>query len=523
MVAIELVTIELVVIELVTIELAAIKLVDFASVLAMDHAGMVCMFKSLQDIGLRGFLEGTTYVFDNVVTEFFINAKVIVGTVASTVCNRKLVITKEIFSATFQLPLEGMPSLADIPKETITEMRHTFSATDVDFKVSSKKKEMLFAYRLLHDIVAKSIFNWGRILFQRLLSMVQNRKRQSQGFIVPISMLMGNLVKTDIGASVKLHSQNILMGKFVQSYIKKNQDIISKGETSKRTGDAASNTGESMPRQEEPTVTKSVAGAQVHKPSNIKSAGEGQQKKKKTRKVAAVATQNIEQPPVEPERPVAPTNFDSEEVSEPDSCPLVGHRCRQEQVIKSSDSESTISMPLTNFVKRRRTQRQHQQMGWTGVTIASQPDPIQDSPTENFRIGQHDDRLKRTRDNGELRVIATVHRDHRAMAGLPFLNREISYLESASPQEQPLTLKFSSLADQEQVSAGNERPQLDLPNDEHTEMTTHKHQAQENEPPKEFPLEDLSDTTSCNNPIRQPAVARTPSNLIIRHRPQSVL
>ncbi|KZV17895.1 hypothetical protein F511_06822 [Dorcoceras hygrometricum] len=97
--------------------------VSFTSVLAMEHDGMVRMFKALEDTGLRGFLEGTTLVFESVVTEFFSNARVIAGTIVSTVSGKNLVVTEELFSRTFKIPTEGMQNLSGIPNETITEMR----------------------------------------------------------------------------------------------------------------------------------------------------------------------------------------------------------------------------------------------------------------------------------------------------------------------------------------------------------------------------------------------------------------
>ncbi|KZV51604.1 hypothetical protein F511_35107 [Dorcoceras hygrometricum] len=121
----------------------------------MEHTGMVRMFKTIADTRLHRFLEGTTYVFESVVVEFFSNARVIAGTVVSTVCGQKLVITEETFFGTFKLPTEGMTNSANISKERITEMRTRFSATEVPFKSSGKKKELIFEYRLLHDIVAK--------------------------------------------------------------------------------------------------------------------------------------------------------------------------------------------------------------------------------------------------------------------------------------------------------------------------------------------------------------------------------
>ncbi|KZV54165.1 hypothetical protein F511_37091 [Dorcoceras hygrometricum] len=423
---------------------------------------MVHIFKSLEDIGLRGFLEGTNYVFENVVTEFFANAEVIAGTI--------------------------------------------------------------------------------------------NPKNQSQGYTVPVNMVMETLVKADLRASIKLHSQKVLTSKSVQSYINKNQDIAPEGETSKRAEDTASNTGVSMPHQEEPTRNK-------------------------------LATQTVERKSVEDRRQVCPTNFDSED-SELDSCPLVTRRCRRKQVSESHDSESTISLPLKDFVKRRRTQRQHQDMGWTGEgdfydehfatgskepekayheqdakmgndfqlsnqwcetqldfmnpndkvsdDIRNEPAPVEEycqllitsawdnvsarmtifevratlrkerrslimykvlelelenlyhEHIANFKLdvpSVNHDFLCFRRLHKELRMIAAVHRNHRVMAGLPFINQDISYLESTSHQEQSFALEFSSLADHEKGAAQARSHQIDQQAAKNMAMTSHEHQAQENESP----------------------------------------
>ncbi|KZV30926.1 hypothetical protein F511_28876 [Dorcoceras hygrometricum] len=323
--------------------------VNFESVIGMEHAGMVGMFKSLEDTGFHEFLEGTTYIFESAVTEFLSNARVIAGTVVSTVRGQKLVVTEEIFSGTFKLPTEGMPNFANIPNETIAEMRTKFSATKVPFKISGKKRELFFEYRLLHDIVAKSLcakagsfdsvtcenfkfmvaisagisVNWGRILFHRLLRMVQNPRKQSQGYTVQISMLMELLVKADLGASTKLHAKKVLTNK----------------------------------QKVQPKVTKFLAGGtEQNVPNPKKRKHKGGEKKTQTKPF--------------------------EEDSETNSCPLVKRRCRKKQASELSDSETTNSMTHTHFMKRR-TQRQHQQSGWTGVTIATQPDPIPASITES--------------------------------------------------------------------------------------------------------------------------------------------
>ncbi|KZV51578.1 hypothetical protein F511_10531 [Dorcoceras hygrometricum] len=265
-------------------------LVDFASVLAMEHTCMVHMFKFLEDIGLRA------------------------GTIISTVCNCKLAVTEDIFLETFKLPTKGITVLADIQKATIVEMQHRFSATEVPFKISGNTREMHFEYRLLHDIVAKSIcakagsfysvtcenfdfmtaisarisVNWGRILFQRLLGMVQNSKKQSWGYTVPISIMLTTLVQADLRESVKLHSKNVLKSRSVQAYIKQNQDIIPEGEPSTRGEDTASNPETRFPHQETPLETESLVVVKetvVNKPEKRKHKDGG--KKNRTNKVTS--------------------------------------------------------------------------------------------------------------------------------------------------------------------------------------------------------------------------------------------
>ncbi|KZV22338.1 hypothetical protein F511_05292 [Dorcoceras hygrometricum] len=196
-------------------------------------------------------------------------------------------------------------------------------------KTSSFDNVTCEKFEFMAAISAGISVNWGRILFQRLLGMVENSKKQSQGYTVPINILLTTLVKADLGASVKLHPQKILTSKFVQTYIKKNQDIAPEGETSKHTEDTASNTE-----------------------------GGG--------------SQGL--PPVPKKR----------------ICPLVARRFKQKQKSESSDSESTIDLPLKEFAKRRRTQRQHTQMGWTGASIVSQPDPIPFVPAKAEQLPNED-------------------------------------------------------------------------------------------------------------------------------------
>ncbi|KZV20383.1 hypothetical protein F511_39356 [Dorcoceras hygrometricum] len=169
--------------------------VEFESVLAMEHTEMARMFKYLVDTGLEGFLAASGSVYETDVAEYFANARVIRGTIVSFVANRKLAMVKEIFAEAFGIPTEGATSFLDVPKDTVV-----------------------------------------------LVNMVNNPKRQSQGFAVQVSVLLENLVKADLGESVKLHPQKVLTNKSVQTYIKTNLDVKPTGETSKQIEDTASGT-----------------------------------------------------------------------------------------------------------------------------------------------------------------------------------------------------------------------------------------------------------------------------------------
>ncbi|KZV33731.1 hypothetical protein F511_26494 [Dorcoceras hygrometricum] len=181
---------------------------NFKSVLSMDNAGTVRMFKSLEESGLRGFFGAYSSVFEGALIEFFANASVIAGTIVSTVANRKMVVMKDVFVEMFQIPIERMVSFSELLDKTVVEMKVWFSSTGVPFRPPNKKKDMKVEYRLLHDIVAKYLsakagsfdlvtteklemmvaisaglkVNWGHILFQTLVAMVYIPGKQSQGF-----------------------------------------------------------------------------------------------------------------------------------------------------------------------------------------------------------------------------------------------------------------------------------------------------------------------------------------------------
>ncbi|KZV16665.1 hypothetical protein F511_36295 [Dorcoceras hygrometricum] len=102
--------------------------VHFASVLAMDNSEM-----------------------------FYENASVRDDNVVSTVQGKLVEISEEVFARTFQLPVEGLIDIHEAPKDLIFDARTEFSLTGEQLSTSCKKRELKIEYRLLSDIVAKSI------------------------------------------------------------------------------------------------------------------------------------------------------------------------------------------------------------------------------------------------------------------------------------------------------------------------------------------------------------------------------
>ncbi|KZV42434.1 hypothetical protein F511_39915 [Dorcoceras hygrometricum] len=102
----------------------------FDSVFGMEDEGMVKMFK---------------------------NASVRDGKVVSTVQGKAVEISEELFPGTFELPTEGLTEMADVPKDLVFDARTAFSFDGQKLKTSCKKREIKFEFRLLNDILAKTV------------------------------------------------------------------------------------------------------------------------------------------------------------------------------------------------------------------------------------------------------------------------------------------------------------------------------------------------------------------------------
>ncbi|KZV16346.1 hypothetical protein F511_35924 [Dorcoceras hygrometricum] len=118
---------------------------------------MVAMFEALVASGLNGFLGCFSDIYEAALVEFFQNASVRDGQVISTVQGKLVEISEEVFARTFELPVEGLMDLNEVPKDLVFDARSVFSFNGEQLSTSCKKREMKFEFRLLCDILAKLI------------------------------------------------------------------------------------------------------------------------------------------------------------------------------------------------------------------------------------------------------------------------------------------------------------------------------------------------------------------------------
>ncbi|KZV58143.1 hypothetical protein F511_02736 [Dorcoceras hygrometricum] len=225
--------------------------ISFDSVLTMDHEGMVAMFKALVATGLKDYLGCPGVIYEDELIEFFQNGSVRDGMVVSTVNGKTVEISEELFAETFQLPVEGLTDMNDVPKDMVFDARSVFSYDGTQIETSGKKRKMKFEFRLLNDILAKSVtvkagsfdtvtlerfmmmaainggipINWSKVLFNIFKDMVTTGSRQAKGFSIQISLLLEDVPNLELRDSSEFPSSRILTERTVHRYIVINDTV----------------------------------------------------------------------------------------------------------------------------------------------------------------------------------------------------------------------------------------------------------------------------------------------------------
>ncbi|KZV43931.1 hypothetical protein F511_34190 [Dorcoceras hygrometricum] len=180
------------------------------------------------------------------------NASVRDGVIISTVAGQLVEISEEWFAESFDLPVDGLADLSEIPKDVIFDARSIVSMSGEPVSLSGKKSQLKIEYRLLCDIMAKSIsvkagsfnaitvekfsmltavvcgvrMNWASILFNILKRMVTPGSKQAKGFAVQISLLLENIPNLELGESSEFPASKILTEKTVHRYVSLNDKVV---------------------------------------------------------------------------------------------------------------------------------------------------------------------------------------------------------------------------------------------------------------------------------------------------------
>ncbi|KZV15555.1 structural maintenance of chromosomes protein 3 [Dorcoceras hygrometricum] len=208
--------------------------VNFESVLAIsDNEGILNMFKALEASGLRGFLGCQSMLYETELEQFFDTALVQGGDITGAVSGKFFAISQSRIVEVFELPTEGLVDLSEVPKELVNDAKSIFSKSGQSISTYGKKILMKYEFRLLNDILSKSItvmaVNWSKILFGILKEMVDKTLKKDKGYVAQIYVLLKSNPVITMGEAVPFPSLKILSMKTVNTYVVMNETIDARG------------------------------------------------------------------------------------------------------------------------------------------------------------------------------------------------------------------------------------------------------------------------------------------------------
>ncbi|KZV45059.1 hypothetical protein F511_27012 [Dorcoceras hygrometricum] len=230
--------------------------VNFDSILKItDNAEMVSMFKTLESTGLRGFLGCSSVLYDRELEQFFDIAVVKDEDITCEVSGKVVAISEDRFAGVFGVPTEGLVILSEVPKDLVYDAQSIFSQSGEPIFTYGKKRLMKYEFRLLNDILAKSItvkagsfdavthepflmmtaihfgiqVNWSKILFGVLKEMVDKTLKKAKGFAAQICVLMKGDPTVAMGEATTFPPLKILSPKTLKTYVATNETIDARG------------------------------------------------------------------------------------------------------------------------------------------------------------------------------------------------------------------------------------------------------------------------------------------------------
>ncbi|KZV16203.1 splicing factor 3B subunit 1-like [Dorcoceras hygrometricum] len=232
--------------------------INFDSILGIrDNDGMENMFRVLEATGLRGFLGCPSVLYEQELEQCFDTALIQDGNVTCAVSGKYVVISISRFAGVFNRPTDGLIDLSKVPNDLVLQPLTLFSHSGKPVQFSCKKRLLKYEFRLLNNILAKSItvkagsfdavtherflmmtaihfgikVNWSEILFEVLKEMVDRTTRRAKGFAAQICFLLKGDPVVTLGEAKTFPPLKILSEKMVNTYVATNKTIEACGET----------------------------------------------------------------------------------------------------------------------------------------------------------------------------------------------------------------------------------------------------------------------------------------------------
>ncbi|KZV22022.1 hypothetical protein F511_40936 [Dorcoceras hygrometricum] len=148
---------------------------------------------------------------------FFDTAFVKDGDILCGVSGKFVAVTEDRFTGVFEFPTEGLIDLSDVPQNLVFDARSIFSKSGESVQFSCKKRLMKYEFRLLNDILEKSI----TVKAGSFDSVPQER------FLMMMAISFG--IKGDpevtLGEAKTFPPSKILTAKMVGTYVAKQKHI----------------------------------------------------------------------------------------------------------------------------------------------------------------------------------------------------------------------------------------------------------------------------------------------------------
>ncbi|KZV56576.1 hypothetical protein F511_04985 [Dorcoceras hygrometricum] len=168
-------------------------------------------------------------LYDPELEHFFDTALIQGGDITGVISGKYFSISPSRFAGVFELPTEGLSDFSDVPRNLVSDARKIFSKSGVPVVPHGKKKLLKYEYRLLNDILAKSITVKAGSFDDVTTERFQMMTAIHFGLKVNWSKIL--VPALTMGEATPFPSSKILSPKTVLTYITTNQTADTRGQS----------------------------------------------------------------------------------------------------------------------------------------------------------------------------------------------------------------------------------------------------------------------------------------------------